>query len=85
MPGRSSHSSSPPFSQYQSLLALRREAAAHALSMSEETFDKHVRPSLPVVRLGSVRVYPVSLLERWLIEHAYVPAEELERDPERAS
>jgi hypothetical protein len=60
-------------------LALRREAAARALGVSDETFDKHVRPSLPVVRLGSVRVYPVAALERWLLEHADSPAAELER------
>jgi hypothetical protein len=60
-------------------LALRREAAAQALGVSDETFDKHVRPSLPVVRLGSVRVYPVAALERWLADHAEAPADELER------
>lgn len=60
-------------------LALRREAAAHALGVSDETFDKHVRPTLPVVRLGSVRVYPVAALERWLLEHADSPIDELER------
>jgi len=60
-------------------LALRREAAAQALGISEETFDKHVRPSLPVVRLGSVRIYSITALERWLLEHADSPINELER------
>ncbi len=60
-------------------LALRREAAARALGVSDETFDKHVRPTLPVVRLGSVRIYPVDALQRWLLEHADSPAGELER------
>jgi hypothetical protein len=60
-------------------LALRRDAAAQVLGISEETFDKHVRPSLPVVRLGSVRVYPVAALERWLLDHADSPVDELER------
>ena len=59
------------------LLALRKDAAAIALGVSDETFDKHVRPTLPVVRVGGVRVYPVALLERWLIEHAVTPADEL--------
>jgi hypothetical protein len=59
-------------------LALRREAAAEALGVSVETFDAHVRPSLPVVRLGSVRVYPVTEIERWLLEHADSPLSELE-------
>jgi hypothetical protein len=61
------------------VLALRRGDAAKALGISDELFDRHVRPSLPVVRLGSVRVYPVAALERWLLEHADSPADELER------
>lgn len=60
-------------------LALRREDAARVIGVSEELFDKHVRPSLPVVRLGTVRVYPVAELERWLLERADSPAAELER------
>jgi hypothetical protein len=70
---------SPPIGGKRSPLALRREAAAAALEVSDETFDKHVRPSLPVVRLGSVRVYPVAALERWLLENATAPADELRR------
>jgi hypothetical protein len=58
-------------------LALRKDAAAAALGVSDETFDKHIRPSLPVVRVGSTRIYPVALLERWLIEQAVTPADEL--------
>jgi predicted DNA-binding transcriptional regulator AlpA len=60
------------------VLALRREDAAKACGVSDETFDRHVRPTLPVVRLGSVRVYPVADIERWLREHAAAPAAELE-------
>jgi phage terminase Nu1 subunit (DNA packaging protein) len=60
-------------------LALRKSDAAKALGISDETFDKHVRSSLPVVRLGSTRIYPVDALERWLREHAEAPADELER------
>lgn len=60
------------------VLALRKDAAALALGVSDETFDKHIRPSLPAVRVGSVRVYPVALIERWLIEHASSPIDELE-------
>lgn len=59
-------------------LALRKPEAAAALGVSDETFDRHVRPSLPVVRLGSTRVYPVALLERWLLENASAPLDELE-------
>jgi hypothetical protein len=61
------------------VLALRREEAARACGVSEETFDKHVRPTLPVVRLGAVRVYPVEQLRAWLATRAESPAEQLER------
>ena len=61
------------------VLALRRAHAAAAIGVSDEVFDKHVRPSLPVVRLGSVRVYPVADLRAWLGEHAEAPSDELER------
>jgi len=60
-------------------LALRREDAAKALSVSDETFDRHIRPSLPVVRVGSVRLYPVSALEQWLLDNAESPADEVRR------
>jgi hypothetical protein len=60
-------------------LSLRLEDASRALGVSDETFTRYVRPSLPVVRLGSVRVYPVALLEAWLCEHADRPIDELGR------
>ena len=59
-------------------LALRKADAAAACAVSEETFDRHIRPSLPVVRLGGVRIYPVEDLQQWLREHAESPLEELE-------
>jgi len=61
------------------VLALRKADAARACGVSDETFDNHVRPSLPVVRMGTVRVYPVAGIERWLEDHADAPAAELER------
>jgi hypothetical protein len=67
-------SAAPPI-----VLALRKTDAAAACGCSEETFDKHVRPSLPVVRLGGVRVYPAEDLTAWLREHAEAPADQLER------
>jgi len=47
-------------------LALRKEEAAAALGISDESFDKYVKPYLSVVRWGSMRVYPVAELERVL-------------------
>lgn len=64
--------------RHDARLGLRREDAARALGVSDETFDRYVRPTLPVVRLGSVRVYPVAVLEAWLAERAEAPAGELE-------
>lgn len=60
-------------------LALRRAEAAAALRISLETFDEHVRPHLPVVRAGAVRVYPVAAIEAWLASEASSPAEEIRR------
>jgi hypothetical protein len=56
-------------------LALRREDAAIALGISDESFDRYVRSSLPVVRVGSLRLYPVSALQRWLDDRAEAPIE----------
>ena len=58
-------------------LALRRQEAARALGISDEVFDTHVRPHLPVVRLGSVRVYPVDGLRTFLAERASSPAQDV--------
>jgi hypothetical protein len=47
-------------------LALRPDAAAAALGVSRDFFDKHVLPELRVVRRGRRRLVPVRELERWL-------------------
>jgi hypothetical protein len=51
-------------------LALRRAQAAAALAVSLETFDQHIRPELSATSVGTVTVYPVAELERWLTENA---------------
>lgn len=51
-------------------LALRVEEAAAALGISDETFSRYVRDELAVVRIGSIRLFPVTELERWLSERA---------------
>jgi hypothetical protein len=51
-------------------LALSREEAAAALSMSLNSFERHVQPTIRLVRLGRMRLVPVSELERWLGENA---------------
>jgi hypothetical protein len=51
-------------------LALSREEAAAALGMSIDSFERHVQPTMRLVRLGRMRLVPVRELERWLDEHA---------------
>jgi hypothetical protein len=54
----------------QPRLALQRKEAAEALGIGVDTFDRHVRAALPVVYVGSVRLYPLAGLERWLASNA---------------
>jgi hypothetical protein len=51
-------------------LALSREEAAHALGMSLNSFERHVQPTIRLVRLGRMRLVPIRELERWLGENA---------------
>lgn len=51
-------------------LALQRKEAAEALGIGVDTFDRHVRAPLPVVYVGSVRLYPLPALEGWLASNA---------------
>ena len=58
-------------------LALRKPEAAAALGVSDETFDRYVRPTLPVADAGTVRLYPVTALAAWLEQNARAPVDEL--------
>lgn len=60
-------------------LALRKAEAVAALGVSDETFDRYVRPTLPVVRCGTVRLYPVAGIAAWLEDNATAPLDELGR------
>jgi excisionase family DNA binding protein len=51
-------------------LALTREEAAAAVGMSLDSFERHVQPTLRLVRLGRMRLVPIAELERWLEENA---------------
>ena len=51
-------------------LALTREEAASAVGMSLDSFERHVQPTIRMVRLGRMRLVPVTELARWLEEHA---------------
>ena len=51
-------------------LALTREEAAAAIGMSIDSFERHVQPTLRLVRLGRMRLVPIGELERWLTDNA---------------
>lgn len=63
--------------QASTRLALRKSEAAAALGLSDESFDAYVRPYVRVVRLGSLRLYPLSALEEFLEERAERPLEDV--------
>jgi hypothetical protein len=50
-------------------LAFNQQEAAEALGISVDHFARHVKPDLPVVYSGSLRLYPRPALEQWLKEH----------------
>ena len=51
-------------------LALTTEEAARALGLSLSSFKRHVRPHVRAIRRGSLRLYSVAELERWLDNEA---------------
>lgn len=60
----------PPTTSPVPRLALTVDEAATALGISPSSFKRHVQPHLRLVRRGSLRVVPVSELERWLDREA---------------
>ena len=56
-------------------LALRKGEAAAALGLSDESFDKYVVPRVRCVRIGSLRLYPIAELDRFLADEAELPLE----------
>ena len=51
-------------------VAVTRTVAAAMLGMSPTTFENRVQPEVAIVRLGSLRLVPVSELHRWAAENA---------------
>lgn len=51
-------------------LALSREEAAASIGMSLDSFERHVQPTIRLVRVGRMRLVPVAEIERWLSENA---------------
>jgi hypothetical protein len=51
-------------------IALTREEAAAALGMSVDSFERHVQPTIRLIRCGRMRLVPVAELQRWASENA---------------
>ena len=51
-------------------LALTRAEAAASLGVSEDYFDRHIVPTLPMCRLGRRCLVPVAEIDRWLKANA---------------
>ena len=51
-------------------IVLSKPQAAAALSMSVDSFERHVQADLRVIRRGRLRLYPVTELERWANDNA---------------
>jgi hypothetical protein len=51
-------------------LALTPSEAAQALGMSEDSFNRHVRPEVRVARVGRMVLVSTVELERWVREHS---------------
>jgi excisionase family DNA binding protein len=60
-------------------LALTRREAAEALGISVDSFERYVQPEVKVVRCGSLRLFPISDLERWLEENSSSVLEDISR------
>ena len=51
-------------------VALTRIEAAASLGMSLDSFERHVQPTIRLLRLGKMRLVPVAELARWADENA---------------
>ncbi len=50
-------------------LSFNQQEAAEALGISVTHFERQVNPDLPVIYTGSLRLYSLQALERWLATH----------------
>lgn len=51
-------------------ITVTQQEAASALGVSLSHFKRHIAPYLRTIRSGSVRLYPVAELERWVERNA---------------
>jgi len=58
------------------LLVNRREAS-QLCGMSIDSFRRHIEPDCRIIRVGSMRLIPISELEKWIDDRAAVLPEGL--------
>lgn len=51
-------------------VAVTKADAAAALGMSTDSFERYVMAEVRCIRKGSLRLFPVSELQRWATENA---------------
>jgi excisionase family DNA binding protein len=51
-------------------LGLTLDEAAAAVGVSRDTFDRHIRHELRIVRRGRCLIVPIAEIERWLDREA---------------
>lgn len=51
-------------------IALPKPAAAEALGMSVDSFERYVQADVRCIRRGRLRLYPVTELQKWVDENA---------------
>ena len=56
----------PPARSREPRLMLSQPEAAAALSISQDSFVRHVAPEIRMVRRGTLRLAPIAELERWI-------------------
>jgi hypothetical protein len=49
---------------------VRAEEVPDVLGVSADHFHRHVKPHVPVIRCGAVRLYRVADLDRWAEDNA---------------
>ncbi len=50
-------------------LAFNQQDAAAALGVSVDHFERHIKPDLPIVYSGTLKLYSLAALQEWLAEN----------------
>ena len=68
--GRPVDNRRPPLGAVVPRLALRTAEAAAACGVSEDFWAAEIAPSIPCVRRGRLKLYPVASVATWLTDNA---------------